>query len=145
MDTNRLDVRSLVGLFYMLLLAMALAMAIAGIERFFAAHPKLWQRLRRPFTPVAVAGAVHGLLHESVLASAVMIPPAAPCCSMTACFWPVTPWKEVKERAGRFCTGQRLASRASNIIPEDMRRVPDHGFSKSALEISRSFRPRGRR
>lgn len=94
-DTNRLDVRSLVGLFYMLLLAMALAMAIAGIERFFAAHPKLWQRLRRPFTPVAVAG-------------------------------------------------QRLASRASNIIPEDMRRVPDHGFSKSALEISRSFRPRGR-
>jgi hypothetical protein len=55
-DTNRLDVRSLVGLFYMLLLAMALAMAIAGIERFLAAHSKLWQRLRRPFTPVAVAG-----------------------------------------------------------------------------------------
>ena len=68
MDTNRLDVRSLVGLFYMLLLAMTLALAVAGMERFFAAHPKLWQRLRRPFTPVAVAGvagAVHGLLHKS--------------------------------------------------------------------------------
>ena len=62
-DTNRLDVRSLVGLFYMLLLAMTLALCIAGTERFLAAYPKLLQGLRRPLAPVAVAGAWQSALH----------------------------------------------------------------------------------
>lgn len=38
-DTNRLNVRSLVGLFYMLLLAVAIALLIASVERLFAACP----------------------------------------------------------------------------------------------------------
>ena len=85
MDTNRLDVRSLVGLFYMLLLAMTLALGIAGTERFFAAHPKLWQRLRRPYTPVAAAGAEDGLLHApAALETDVITLPAAPYCSTAA-------------------------------------------------------------
>jgi len=59
-DTNRLDVKSLVGLFYMLLLAVAMALLIAAAERIvphaLAACPGAATRLHQ----LQAAGGVFG-------------------------------------------------------------------------------------
>jgi hypothetical protein len=49
-DTNRLNVQSLTGLFYMLLLAVGIGLCIAAIERIVSASPRIghqWNRLWR--------------------------------------------------------------------------------------------------
>lgn len=52
-DTNRLNVQSLTGLFYMLLLAVGIGLCIAAIERIVSACPSIghqWNRLWRSGT-----------------------------------------------------------------------------------------------
>ena len=134
--TNRLNVQSMVGLFYMLMLAAAAAIIFASAERILALYPGITRRLRR----VTSAGDWRSTALDCLLASPACggLKPSRTCLLVRRSLRSQPIGDSLCDVNFDAHSGHHFASVVGN-----KRYVPDHDFSQSTLEISRSFRPRG--